>query len=163
MRQVAPEGMVFDPTEERTLIALGEGDTPTTVKGVYKRKGSGAPTVSPRPVARPTPPTEPQPPAAPDFFSVPTGRLPADSAAVAAEARQAEERRVQEAARIKEERRLAAKRRRKKRSKTNRDANIAAAKAVREQQAAGRTESIAQKIKRGGGFKEGGLMSKANK
>ena len=59
----------------------------------------------------------------------------------------------------KEKARLAAKRRRKKR-KTNRDANVAASRAVKEQQAAGRTESIQQKITRGGGFKKGGLASR---
>jgi len=49
---------------------------------------------------------------------------------------------------------------RRKKRKANRDANIAAAKAVKEQTDAGRIESIEQKIKRGGGFKEGGLMTK---
>ena len=61
MQEVAPEGMTFDPTEDRTIAALGKGDTPTTVKGVYKRKTPVSKTLvsSPRPVARP--PTKPQP------------------------------------------------------------------------------------------------------
>ena len=40
----------------------------------------------------------------------------------------------------------------------NRAANEAGAKAVAEQQAAGRTESISQKIARGGGFNRGGMV-----
>jgi hypothetical protein len=42
----------------------------------------------------------------------------------------------------------------------NRAANKAAAKAEKTQQNAGRTESVEQKIKRGGGFNKGGLASK---
>tara|TARA_R110002020_G_scaffold161861_1_gene347251 strand:+ start:316 stop:876 length:561 start_codon:yes stop_codon:yes gene_type:complete len=59
MQKVAPEGMTYDPTEERTVAALGEGDTPTTAKGVYKRTKPVSKTLksSPRPVARPTRPT----------------------------------------------------------------------------------------------------------
>ncbi len=56
MEKVGPRGMEFDPTEERTVAALGEGDTPTTVTGVYKRKKPVSETLksSPRPVARPS-------------------------------------------------------------------------------------------------------------
>ena len=169
MQEVAPEGMVFDPTEERTLIALGEGDTPTTVKGVYKRKGSGTPTVSPRPVARPTPPTPPTEPKLPDYappgtniISTPTASDLAAAKAVddALAAKALEDKIERDRAAAKEAARIAARDRRKKRRKTNRDANIAAAKAYEQQRDAGRVESFAQKIKRGGGFKEGGLMSK---
>jgi len=42
----------------------------------------------------------------------------------------------------------------------NTAANKAGAKAEKEQQNAGRTESVANKIKRGGGFNKGGLMAK---
>ena len=114
MQEVAPEGMKFDPTEDRTLIALGEGDTPTTVKGVYKREGSAAPTVSPRPssIVKPTPPTPPSDPK-------PTAAEKAEAA------RRAEEQRVQEEARRKEEARLAAKRRRKKKVELKKE-NLAA-------------------------------------
>lgn len=45
----------------------------------------------------------------------------------------------------------------------NKAANTAAAKAVKEQQAAGKTESISQKIQRGGGFKQGGLATRKKK
>ena len=45
----------------------------------------------------------------------------------------------------------------------NKAANTAAAKAVKEQQDAGKTESISQKIQRGGGFKQGGLATRKKK
>ena len=45
----------------------------------------------------------------------------------------------------------------------NKAANTAAAKAVKEQQAAGKTESYSQKIERGGGFKQGGLATRKKK
>ena len=45
----------------------------------------------------------------------------------------------------------------------NKAANTAAAKAVKEQQDAGKTESYSQKIQRGGGFKQGGLATRKKK
>jgi hypothetical protein len=48
-------------------------------------------------------------------------------------------------------------------TKVNTAANKAAAKAVSQQQAVGKTESIQQKIQRGGGFSKGGLASRKNK
>ena len=45
----------------------------------------------------------------------------------------------------------------------NTAANKAGAKAEKEQQNAGRTESVANKIKRGGGFNKGGLMQRKKK
>ena len=45
----------------------------------------------------------------------------------------------------------------------NKAANVAAAKAVEEQQAAGNVESYEQKITRGGGFKQGGLANRKKK
>ena len=48
-------------------------------------------------------------------------------------------------------------------TKVNTAANKAAAKAVSQQQAKGKTESIQQKIQRGGGFSKGGLASRKNK
>jgi len=65
----------------------------------------------------------------------------------------------QQRAAAKEAARKASRDRRKKK-KTADDARKAATKAVKEQQAAGRTESIQQKIKRGSGFKKGGLASR---
>ena len=74
-------------------------------------------------------------------------------------AQQTEDMIEQQRAAAKEAARKASRDRRKKK-KTADDARRAATKAVKEQQAAGRTESIQQKITRGSGFKKGGLASR---
>ncbi len=158
MQDVSSEGMEFDPVsrsykrkKRRDIGEILRGKkVETTPAGVDVYQATED---TPRPVARPTPPTEPiYTPTASDLTAV-------KSVDDALAAKAQEDMIEQQRAAAREAARKAARDRRKKR-KTNRDANVAAAKAVKEQQAAGRTESIQQKIKRGGGFKEGGLMSK---
>ena len=74
-------------------------------------------------------------------------------------AQQTEDMIEQQRAAAKEAARKASRDRRKKKKRAD-DARRAATKAVKEQQAAGRIESIEQKKARGSGFKKGGLASR---
>ncbi len=150
MQKVAPEGMTYDPTEERTVAALGEGDISTTAKGVYKRTKPVSETLksSPRPVARPTRPVDKTPIAIPTGReSVPVGSLPETRSQLSVAPKSAEDAR--------NEARKAAAARRKKKDRTSKAAKESAKKSLKK---AGFKPGTYK-----GGRAEGGLMKKGNK
>ena len=150
MQKVAPEGMTYDPTEERTVAALGEGDISTTAKGVYKRTKPVSETLksSPRPVARPTRPVDKTPIAIPTGReSVPVSSLPETRSQLSVAPKSAEDAR--------NEARKAAAARRKKKDRTSKAAKESAKKSLKK---AGFKPGTYK-----GGRAEGGLMKKGNK
>lgn len=151
MEKVGPRGMEFDPTEERTVAALGEGDTPTTVTGVYKRKKPVSKTLkaSPRPVARPSRSTADQ-----TSSVFPTGRLPVDRQPVAPVSG-GRGRITEDPGARQEAARKASKERRKKKDRTSKAAKESAKKSLKK---AGFKPGTYK-----GGRAEGGLMKKGNK